>query len=450
MVFLSLINIYQYAMNTLSCFFSTKSSLVLTLLLIFSYLPLSAQETILEEDTRRLVEILSSDKMRGRAALTPDIDRAAAFIASEFRSAGLLPLSGNEDHLQKFSISRFYLTEVEMILDDDPIDAGNSFGFIYGESIHLSQDNVQVGYVSAKDTFQEAFLKYRESDEPTVVFVDRTHKDLFDRYQGYFGNQPSQLIQGQQKEPVWFVLANPAEQFSVQASTRSEVYSLANVAGLIPGDRTDEIVLFSAHYDHLGVVEPIAGDSIANGANDNASGVSAVIQLAHHFKQMGKTERTLMFVAFTAEEIGGYGSQFFSQSVDPDQIVAMFNIEMIGKPAVSGPNTAWITGYERSTFGELLSKSAEGTIYEFYPDPYPQQNLFYRSDNATLARLGVPAHTISTTPIDVDRDYHQVSDEIETLDLAHLNNTIKAIARAAQGILSGEDTPSRVDPATVD
>ena len=93
----------------------------------------------------------------------------------------------------------------------------------------------------------------------------------------------------------------------------------------------------------------------------------------------------------------------------------------------------------------MLQKSAEGTIYEFYPDPYPNQNLFYRSDNATLARLGVPAHTISTTPIDVDPDYHQVSDEFETIDVAHLTNTIRAISQAAVGIVSGQDTPTRVD-----
>ena len=125
--------------------------------------------------------------------------------------------------------------------------------------------------------------------------------------------------------------------------------------------------------------------------------------------------------------------------------MAMFNIEMIGKPAVEGPNTAWITGFEKSSFGDLLQKSAEGTIYEFYPDPYPNQNLFYRSDNATLARLGVPAHTISTTPIDVDPDYHKVSDEFETIDVAHLTNTIRAISQAAVGIVSGQDTPTRVD-----
>jgi len=225
-------------------------------------------------------------------------------------------------------------------------------------------------------------------------------------------------------------------------------YPLANVVGMIEGNRGDEFVLFSAHYDHIGI-RPGADDTIANGANDDASGTTAVIELARYFKQQPKPERTLVFAAFTAEESGGFGSRHFSEQLDPDQVVAMFNIEMIGKPAVSGPNTAWITGYERSSFGEILSQAVEGTIYEFYADPYPDQNLFFRSDNATLARLGVPAHSISTTPIDVDPDYHQVSDEVDTLDLDHMTNTIRAIALAAQTIIAGEATPTRVDPDSV-
>ena len=91
----------------------------------------------------------------------------------------------------------------------------------------------------------------------------------------------------------------------------------------------------------------------------------------------------------------------------------------------------------------------ERTPYRFYADPYPDQNLFYRSDNATLARLGVPAHSISTTPIDVDPDYHRVSDEVSTLHLEHMTNTIAAIAAGARTIVSGEETPTRVDTTQV-
>ena len=248
----------------------------------------------------------------------------------------------------------------------------------------------------------------------------------------------------------WFTAPGPTRRAASAgidggASAPATEQRLVNVVGMIPGRRSDEYVLFSAHYDHIGIRRAVAGDSIANGANDDASGTTAVVMLGRYFAERGTPERTLLFAAFTAEERGGLGSRYYSTQLDPDQIVAMFNIEMIGKPAVEGPNTAWITGFERSSFGRLLQEAVAGTAYEFYPDPYPDQRLFFRSDNATLARLGVPAHSISTTPIDVDQDYHQVTDHVETLDLEHLTNTIRAIAMGAETIISGAATPIRVD-----
>lgn len=220
---------------------------------------------------------------------------------------------------------------------------------------------------------------------------------------------------------------------------------LFNVVGIIPGKtKPEEFVLFSAHYDHIGILRPMQGDSIANGADDDASGVTAVIALADYFKKINNNARTLIFVAFTAEEIGGFGSQYFSKQVNSDKVVAMFNIEMIGKQSKFGANSAFITGFERSDFGEILQKSLTGTKFKFYPDPYPDQRLFYRSDNATLARLGVPAHTISTVQIDTDKFYHQVTDEVSTLDINNITSTIKAIALSSRSIVSGEATPSRV------
>jgi hypothetical protein len=95
--------------------------------------------------------------------------------------------------------------------------------------------------------------------------------------------------------------------------------------------------------------------------------------------------------------------------------------------------------------GQILQQNLVGTEFKFYPDPYTDQNLFYRSDNATLARLGVPAHTISTSKMDVEPNYHKPSDEFETLDMNNMNEIIKAIALSSQSIISGKDTPSRVD-----
>ena len=234
--------------------------------------------------------------------------------------------------------------------------------------------------------------------------------------------------------------------FNVEYVGKSEVLPLFNIAGIIPGkSKPDEYVIFSGHYDHLGIIKPMEGDSIANGADDDASGTTAVIESARYFKKINNNERTLVFVAFTAEEIGEYGSQHFAKTVDPDKVVAMFNIEMIGKKSKFGENSAFITGYERSDFGAILQKNLEGTAFKFYPDPYPAQDLFYRSDNASLAAVGVPAHTISTDQIDIDSLYHTVKDEVSSLDVSNITATIRAIALSSQTIVSGKDTPKRVE-----
>jgi len=153
-----------------------------------------------------------------------------------------------------------------------------------------------------------------------------------------------------------------------------------------------------------------------------------------------------LFVAFTAEETGGYGATYFSQQLPPEQVIAMFNIEMIGTDSKWGKNTAYITGYDKSDMGTMLQENLSGTKFMFHPDPYPDQNLFYRSDNATLARLGVPAHTISTSKMDSEKYYHTVDDEFETLDMDNMTEIIKAIAESSKGIISGKQTPSRVKP----
>lgn len=119
---------------------------------------------------------------------------------------------------------------------------------------------------------------------------------------------------------------------------------------------------------------------------------------------------------------------------------------MIGKESKFGKNAAFITGFDRSDLGSILQKNLEGTGFTFHPDPYTSQNLFYRSDNASLAKLGVPAHTISTDQIDTDKLYHSVDDEFETLSLENITATIKAIALSARGIVAGTETPKRIAP----
>lgn len=398
----------------------------------------------------KVITTLAADDMEGRRMFTPGIEKASKFIQGEFETIGLEYIDGLNSYEQQFNMYSLTPKSASVSLNGKAISAENVIASVNNEKLEISSlDDVGLVTVKAGDNFQQAFGQARGMEGVVLMLIDNSHKDLFGRYKGFLsrGNRVMEM----NENAMIMVLTDVTTISSISATVENEVKaeSLSNVVGKISGKRSNEIVLFSAHYDHLGI-RGTEGDTIFNGANDDASGTTAVIALAKYFKDMGtKPERTIMFAAFTAEEGGGYGSTYFSQQLNPDEIVAMFNIEMIGKPAVSGPNTAWITGFERSSFGELLQKAVEGTEYEFYADPYPDQNLFYRSDNATLARLGVPAHSISTTPIDVDKDYHQASDEVSTLDLAHMTNTIKAIAAAAGRMISGEDTPTRVDKASV-
>jgi len=171
--------------------------------------------------------------------------------------------------------------------------------------------------------------------------------------------------------------------------------------------------------------------------------------LAKYFKAKNDNARTIVFAAFTAEEVGGFGSQYFSKQFNPDKVIAMFNIEMIGTESKWGKNAAYITGFERTDMGKILQQNLAGSAFQFYADPYPEQQLFYRSDNATLARLGVPAHSISTSKMDSELNYHKPSDEIGTLDMNNMAEIIKAIAISSTSIINGKDTPSRVDTTKI-
>ena len=219
-----------------------------------------------------------------------------------------------------------------------------------------------------------------------------------------------------------------------------------NVIGVLEGkSKKHEYVVVSGHYDHLGI-RVINGqkDSIYNGADDDASGTTAVLALAEYFKKKNNNERTIIFVAFTGEEMGLIGSTHFGKDVDASKFVAGINIEMIGKQSNFGPKTAWLTGFERSDFGKIIQKNLAGSGYRLYPDPFKKFNLFFRSDNASLARLGIPSHTFSTGPIDVDVHYHKASDEPQTLNVSNITETIRAIAIGTESIINGKDTPTRI------
>jgi hypothetical protein len=400
-----------------------------------------------------LIKTLSSDAMEGRATFTPGIDRAAKFIEGEFKKIGLKPLPGSTDYRQTFYKYRVKPTsstvtiEGKNIAEENIVVVGNvsaNVAFSHTTGANLVKLDPEKPFL----TQYRALLKNRRQQQ--LILVDTKFASFFNQLKkrslnGSYVDEKD--LQGSAAAALVFVLTpqKAATTFNVDLKSTITKMPLFNVAAVIPGkSKAKEMVIFSGHYDHLGIMPAVNGDSIANGADDNATGTSAVIALAKYYKKLNNNERTLVFVAFTAEEIGGFGAQYFSQQLNPDEVIAMFNIEMIGKESKFGKNAAFITGFDMSDFGKILQKNLAGSPFKFHPDPYTEQNLFYRSDNATLAALGVPAHTISTDQIDIDKLYHTVDDEYNSLATDNVLSTIKAIAVSAISIIKGTDTPKRI------
>lgn len=405
------------------------------------------EQLIVKTDVERVIKTLSADDMQGRATFTPGIEKAARFIESEYKNIGLLPLTGNQDYRQNFSMYRVSPVEVSASISNNAVPKENVFVISGAASFDWSNDiDVEIVKIGAEKNFINEYRSLIGSNKKTLVFVDPHFQDLF-KHLAARNMRGSISKETNPSQQLVFILGDytDVKTYAVKYSGKVEKLPLFNIAGMIPGKtKKEEYIVFSGHYDHLGIIKAVDQDSIANGADDDASGTTAVIELAKYYKKLNNNARTLIFVAFTAEEIGEFGSAYFATQIDPVKTVAMFNIEMIGKASKFGENTAFITGFERSDFGTILQKNLEGTSFKFYPDPYPQQNLFYRSDNASLAKVGVPAHTISTDQIDTDKLYHTVKDELSSLDVNNITATIRAIALSSRTIVAGKDTPKRI------
>ena len=201
----------------------------------------------------------------------------------------------------------------------------------------------------------------------------------------------------------------------------------------------DEAIVVGAHFDHVGIRDPVDGDSIYNGADDDASGVVAVLEVARAMASGAPPRRTVVFALFTGEEVGGLGSGWYLDhpAVPLENTVAQLQVEMIGRPdsLAGGSGRLWATGYERSTVGEFLA--AEGI--SVVPDPYPGQNFFFRSDNVAFAYRGVPAHTLSS--YNLHDDYHRPSDEVDAVDFEHMTAAVETVILAVRALADAPEAP---------
>lgn len=194
-----------------------------------------------------------------------------------------------------------------------------------------------------------------------------------------------------------------------------------NVCGIRKG-KSEKSLAFTAHFDHIGFDEKLEGDNIFNGADDNASGTTAVIGLAEIFKNK-KPKFTHIYMAFNGEEHGMLGSGALVSDTKMEKlnnnIQALFNFEMIGMVSQYGKNAVYMTGDQYSDLDELINKYASKGL-KISPDPYKQYNLFYRSDNVSFIKKNIVAHSFSMVDMSKATHYHKVNDDIKVIDFDNL------------------------------
>jgi len=223
-----------------------------------------------------------------------------------------------------------------------------------------------------------------------------------------------------------------------------------NVIGLLEGTDPvlrDEYVVIGAHYDHIGKGKKVGDDVIANGANDNAAGTAAVMQMAKYFAKEKSNKRSIVFVLFAAEEKGLLGSKHLARQMkeaDRD-VYAMLNFEMIGVPLVGKDYTAYVTGYHKSNLAEKMNAYASASLVGYLPQA-KQYQLFSRSDNYPFYQeFNIPAQTFCTFDFTNFDYYHHVDDEIDKLDFNHMASFVNAYLPAIEKVVNSAPNEIRLN-----
>lgn len=403
----------------------------------------NARDTISEKEVARIIQYLAADSLKGRGNGRPELLKAALFIGAEFKQAGLKPQPGKVSYFlpfRPFGGSKKVIKD-ELVWNGKKLSA-DEFVYFHPEPGNFSPKKLSDFTVIKIDSFftEDILQTYTHIKTDLLLWSDQPQPDK----ENYFPPH-IKMLPGGSANNILFVCATSSPVSIVLSGVENYYSNLEyNIVGLLPGrSKKDEIIVFSAHYDHEGVFQrKRKKDSILNGANDNASGTTALLMLAKYFSQRNDNERTIMFCAFAGEELGLLGSKDFVDNIDTRKIIAGINIEMIGIPQYK-KNNIFITGYGHSSLPSILEKQLSATPVKVKPGPSELKELFKRSDNFPFVEKGVPAHSIMSSDDD-DRCYHQPCDEIKRIDIPHMTSVIKAIAAAAKTLISGVDTPSRV------
>ena len=403
---------------------------------------ISAQDSLryFHPDTlAEMIGFLAADSLKGRANYTPSLEKAALYISAQFEKAGLQPLAGYSTYPQPFIPDLPFNQRLEQVKVNGVTQPERSYfytsSYQFPPTLRTGDFTVIHFSNASTDSFINTVNRAMDTITSPLLFIVPV-ADL---------KLLALLREKQFKVPAHtlLIIASNEEHPVVEVALKPDIRKkmLFNVIGMLPGiGLQNEFVLITAHYDHLGVQKG-GRDSIYNGANDNASGTAAMLSMVRYFAGLKNNERTILFAAFAGEELGLFGSMYLASMLDAKALTAMFNLEMLGKVNDVGRRSLIITGESRSTLGKIMRKYCKTIKIAF--DMNRDERLFERSDNHPFALQGVPAHTFMCfTPS--DKNYHQPSDEIKTLDMNNLSFLLKGLLPGINAVVSGRETPTRI------
>lgn len=425
-----------------------------------------------ERNVRAQMNFLAGDAMQGRGSGTIFERIAAEYVGSQYMQIGLEP-AGETDGDGKATYVQTVTNTRNSFAEPPTLRIGN-LTFEHGKDMVLMRTTV--------DKVRGGLQKMSANNKPAAGSA------VFMKLPDEFAGNPTESMQAMitagasivmieetpQLRSAWTSLtarrltftstSGPVNPSALIVLTKESAASIANIpegalvelggrlaapelrqtwnaVGKISGsDPSLGVIVLSSHLDHLGVRNGEVGpDKIFNGADDDASGTVAVLELARIIAEGKRPRRTVYFIAFGSEEAGGMGSNHFANNLPftKDSLIANLQFEMIGRPDPKvKAEELWLTGFERSNLGPELAKRGAKLVR----DPHPSQNFFQRSDNYTLARQGIIAHTVSS--FGLHTDYHRPSDENKTIDFVHMTKAIEEMARPIKWLLNSDFRPT--------
>jgi hypothetical protein len=436
----------------------------------FSFAQKASKSVVKEQNVKAQMNFLAGDALQGRGSGTMFERIAAEYIGSQFMQFGLEPAGekdaqGNQTFVQTVEVAgRKILQDVQMNSDLSAVKFNKDFVAFEVSKPQISGELQRIKFdeTPKKGTivlitpdenakFQEFGGKlaaiYKAGAE--AIFIAET-KELREQWASLTERKLSLsrrggnlfLLSKSAMNSIANVVDGTKLELTSQFAESAKTYTW-NAMGKITGSDpklSSEVILLTSHLDHLGVRPNAEGDDkIFNGADDDASGSVAVLELARTLASGKKPKRTVYFVCFGSEEAGGHGATYFVSNLPfpKEKLVANLEFEMIGRPdSKVKPDELWLTGYDRSNLGAELAKRGAKLVN----DPHPEENFFQRSDNYTLARQGIIAHTVSS--FGLHTDYHHASDEIKTIDFQHMTRSINSMILPINWLVNSNFKPT--------